>query len=255
MKIINKDEIKELKDLKLEKLYYIGNKELLKKPKISIVGSRRPLNYTKEFTFKLANELSKRGFVIVSGAAMGVDALSHKGAGSKNTIAVVASGLDIKYPAINRNFIADIEKNGLVISQFEKGFKPTPWSFVVRNKIVVALGEFLIVTQADINSGSMRSVEYALQMGKKIYVLPHRLNESKGTNYLLKENLAEPIYDIEEFANRFKKIEKNEDEFIEYLKTSPLYENAIKLYGEKILEAELMGEIEIKDAKVIYKGC
>ncbi|WP_281950615.1 DNA-processing protein DprA [Nitrosophilus kaiyonis] len=254
MNIINKNDIKELKDLKFEKLYYIGNKELLKRPKISIVGSRKALNYSKEFAFKIAREFAKRGYVVVSGAAMGIDAAAHRGAGSENTIAVVANGLDIKYPAVNRELIIDIEKNGLVLSQFDYGFKQTPWSFVIRNEIVVALGEILIVCEAEVNSGSMRSVEYALRMNKNIYVLPHRLNSSSGTNYLLKKSLAKPIYDIEEFANSFKNIEEKKDDFIEYLKTSPLYEDAVKKYKEKIFEAEILGEIEIVNMRIIYKG-
>ena len=254
MNIINKDEIEELKDLKIERLYFIGNKELLKKPKISIVGSRRALNYSKESAFKIAREFAKRGYVVVSGAAMGIDAAAHRGAGSKNTIAVVANGIDIRYPAVNKNLIADIEKNGLVISQFYYGFRQTPWSFVVRNEIVVALGEILIVCEADMNSGSMRSVEFALNMNKKIFVLPHRLNESSGTNYLLQNSLAKPIYDIEEFANSFSKLQTDEDDFIKYLKTNPLYEEAIKKYKEKIFEAEILGEIEIINMRVIYKG-
>jgi len=254
LNILDIKEIDELKEFQLEKLYYIGDKGLLKRPKISIVGSRRASKYAKELTYRLANELAKRGYVIVSGAAMGIDAAAHKGAGSKNTIAVMGNGLDIRYPAANISLIKDIEKNGLVLSQFDPGFVPTNWSFVIRNKIVVALGECLVVAEAQLNSGSMRSVEFALKMEKPIFVLPHRLNESSATNYLLKNDLAKPIYDIEEFANSFKKIEKDEDQFIKYLKSSPFYEEAIKKYKEKIFELEILGIIEIRNLKIVYKG-
>lgn len=254
MDFINKGKIEELKDLNIEKLYFRGDLSLLKRPKISIVGARRASGYSKEYIYKISKEFAKRGYAVVSGAAMGIDAAAHRGAGSNNTIAVVASGLDIRYPAVNRNLIVNIEKNGLVLSQFDYGFVPTPWSFVVRNKTVVALGEFLIVGEADLNSGSFRSIEYALKLGKKIYVLPHRLNESSATNYLLQKGLAEPVYDIEEFADRFKSIEKKSDEFVEYLKSSPSYEEAVKVYKNRIFEAELLGLIEVRNMKIFYKG-
>src|SRR5574344_2027073 len=166
-----------------QELYYIGNLELLKKRKISIVGTRRPNSYTKEFTHKL----SSNNICIVSGAAMGVDSIAHSAAGSNNTIAVVANGLDIRYPSVNRNQIADIEKNGLIISSFKEGEKARNYTFVLRNEIVVSLGEKLIVTEADLNSGSITSVEFALKQKKDIYVLAHRINDSLGTNNLLKK--------------------------------------------------------------------
>ena len=233
-----------------DRLFYLGNKELLQKPKVSIVGTRRPSSYTKDWTYKLAKELAKRGVVVVSGAAMGVDAIAHMGAKAENTVAVVANGLDIRYPAVNKNLISDIEQRGLVISFFEPGFRATKWSFVKRNELVVALGEVLIVTEADLNSGSLRSVEYALKMGKEIYVLPHRLNESLGTNALLKDGKAEAIYSIEEFANRFGKIEDKKDEFTLFLEKSPTLNEALVKFGDKIYEAELEGLIAIENGYV-----
>ena len=247
----------EIKELSLmskipKKLWYIGNNSLLFKKKVSIVGSRRPTNYTRDFTYKLSKELSKRGVIVVSGAAMGVDAIAHQGAGVKNTIAVMANGLDIKYPAVNKNIIENIEKNGLTLSFFEPGFKATKWSFVARNELVVALGDILIVTEANLNSGSLRSVEFALKMGKEIFVLPHRLNDSLGTNELLEKGLASPIYNLEKFANRFGKIKEIKDDFTQFLKNRPTLDEAISKYGDKIYEAELEGLITIENGYIIY---
>lgn len=234
-------------DISGVKHHYLGNVELLQKPLVSIVGSRRPNSYTKTLTLKLANALVRSGKVVVSGGAMGVDALAHRGAGAKNTIAVLGSGIDVLYPAINKELLRSIAKEGLLLSQFDNNFKPTKWSFVVRNKIVVTLGEYLVITQADLGSGSMRSAEIALEMGKKIYVFPHRIGESEGTNYLLKNNLAEPIWDIDEFVGT-----KEEDDFVAYLKTSPLFEEAIERYGERIYEAELEGLIRVENSRIVY---
>ena len=229
--------------------YYRGDLTLLERPKISIVGTRRPLAYTQAKVLQLSSMLAQKGYVIVSGAAMGVDALAHKGAGPSNTIAVLGNGLDIRYPKVNEKLIASIEKEGLLLSQFPEGSRPTRWSFVVRNKTVVALGEILIIAQADIGSGSMRSAEFAKQMGKKIYVLPHRMGESEGTQKLVKDGLAEVIWSVEEFVGATK-----EDRFQAYLQSNPNLDEAINLWGERIMEAELLGIIEIKNAKIIYKG-
>ena len=234
-----------------KELFYIGNKELINRKMVSIVGTRRPCNYTKDLTFKLAQALAKRGVTIVSGAAMGVDAIAHRGATPSNTIAVMANGLNIKYPAVNKSLIADIEKNGLTLSFYKDDFRATKWSFVARNELVVALGDKLIVTEADLNSGSLRSVEYALKMQKDIFVLPHRLGESLGTNNLLENGLAKPIYNIEKFANQFGKIIEVKNDFLNYLKQKPSIDEAIAKYGDKIYEAELEGLIAIENGYII----
>ncbi|RUM62188.1 MAG: DNA-processing protein DprA [Sulfurimonas sp.] len=233
-------------------LYYEGNRALLKRPKISIVGTRRPSQYTKEITYALASKLAMRGVCIVSGAAMGVDALAHKGAGCNHTIAVMANGLDIVYPKVNRHLIENIASEGLVLSQFDEGFKATRWSFVVRNELVVALGDVLIVTQADANSGTMRSVAYAQAMGKPIYVLPHRLGESEGTQQLLRQGSAEAIYDVEAFTAGFGSTKSTcpSDELLEYCTRGVRYEEALARYGERIFEYELEGRIRIENGNV-----
>jgi len=237
-----------------KELYGIGNRNLLKRPKVSIVGTRRPSTYTKHFTYILAQSLSKRGVCLVSGAAMGVDAIVHNGAGSENTIAVVANSLDVRYPSVNRFLIESIEKEGLMLSQFPTTFKATPWSFVVRNELVVALGDILVVTEADENSGSIRSVEFALKMGKKIFVLPQKLDESRGTNRLLADGLAEPIYDIEAFADKYGIVPKNEDiekdEFFYFCQNSPTLDAAIEKFSERVYEAELEGLIFIENGLI-----
>ena len=105
--------INELESMKQypKELFYKGDTSLLKKRKVSIIGTRRPNSYTKKFTHLLSNQLAKRDIIVVSGAAIGVDAISHTSAGRNNTIAVVANGLDIKYPSINAKLIKSIEEN------------------------------------------------------------------------------------------------------------------------------------------------
>ncbi len=246
--------ISELENMKKypNELFYIGNTQLLQKRKISIVGTRRPNSYTKEFTHKLSSKLSNSGFCIVSGAALGVDAISHNAAGFNNTIAVVANGLDIKYPSVNKNLISNIEKHGLMLSAYKESEKARNYTFVLRNEIVVALGEILIVTQADEKSGTLTSVEYALKMGKKVYTIPHRLNESLGTQKLIKSGLIEVIYDIDEFIESLGAIAPKQilDEVLLYCDNNPTYEEAFAKYSNKIFEYELEGKIKVENGKV-----
>jgi DNA processing protein len=234
-----------------EALYYRGNLTLLDRVKLSIVGSRNPNPYTQQMTQQLASRLAGAGVCIVSGGAMGVDGIAHAAAGAANTIAVPGNGLDIRYPVINAPLLEAIEKEGLMLSPFEDGFRNTNWSFVVRNEIVVALGDALIVTQADINSGSMRSVEFALKMGKKIYVIPHRVGESEGTNRLLAEGKAEAIYDIDAFVSRYGEAARcADDPFLEFCRSNPTYEEAVRSYPQEVFQYELEGKIVVTAGRV-----
>jgi DNA processing protein len=101
----------------------------------------------------------------------------------------------------------------------------------------------------------MRSVEYALKMGKEIYVLAHRIGESAATNALLQEGRAKAIYDLDAFVQmvcvgKEAVQERTGDAFLEYCKSSPYYEEALKKFPTRLFEAELSGEIVIKNAKV-----
>ena len=222
-------------------LYYKGDLSLLDKPKIAIVGTRKPSKYSKEITAKLSKLLSKK-YVIVSGGAMGIDAIAHKNA--KSTIMVSPAGIDIIYPKINKSLIENISQNHLLITEYDKGYIPRPYSFVQRNRIVVGISEFVIIIEADINSGSMRSFEIAKKLGKKVYIIPHRIGESKGTNYLANTNQADVIWDIDEFVSKWG-INDKSGEILDY-------NEAFKIYGDKLFEMELNGDIEVKNSKVYF---
>lgn len=234
-------------------LFFRGNINLLHNKKISIVGSRKPNQYARHKTQEIAQKLSYAGLTVVSGGAIGVDAIAHKAAGASNTIMVAATGLDKHYPAINRTLIEDIEKEGLVLSQFSDGSPSTKYNFVLRNEVVVALGDILIVTYADLKSGTMKSVEYALKMNKKVFVLAHRIGESEATNRLLQNSQATPIYDIDLFIKELGyslDTPKSDDPFYTFCSSNPTYEEALSKFPSKIFEAELSGEIFIKNGRV-----
>ena len=184
---------------------------------------------------------------------MGVDAIAHNSAGVDNTIMIAGTGIDIRYPKINSKLIQDIEEQGLVLSQFKSHSPSTKYNFPLRNELVVALGDILIVSQADLNSGTMRSVEYALKMNKQIYVLAHRIGESLGTNQLLIDSKAKAIYNIDEFVSKYTGVSKSKkikDEFFEFCSHNPTYEDAIIKYPTRVFEAELSGDIIVQNAKI-----
>ncbi|MBD3823114.1 MAG: DNA-processing protein DprA [Epsilonproteobacteria bacterium] len=235
-------------------LYASGNRELLKRTKVSIVGSRKAMKYSREMTHHLASKLSHAGICVVSGGAIGIDAIAHKAAGNPNTIAVLPCGIHHKYPQINCKLLEAIEQEGLLLSQFQPDFQATPWSFVVRNELVVALGELLIVAEAELGSGTMRSVEFALKMGKPIYVLAHRIGESRATAELLERGAAKAIYDIDAFvemiAPKRDSSHAKKDPFLEFCSENPSYDEAMQRFASKLFEAELSGDIEIVNGRV-----
>ncbi len=252
---INSTKLKKLQNtpLKGKEIYYKGDISLLEKPIVAIVGSRKPNGYAKTYTHKIAQQLSNVGVIVISGGAIGVDAIAHKAAGAQNTIMVAATGLDKRYPSINKNLIEEIEQKGLLLSQFEEGTPSQRYNFPLRNQLIVALADAVVVTYADLESGSMRSVEYALKLQKPLYVLPHRLGESEGTNQLLQEQKAHVIYDIEEFVKKFGKVSSNKgtDSFLDYCATNPTYEEAVAKYGvSRISMEELRGTVFIANGRV-----
>lgn len=233
-------------------LYFLGNTDLLQRPKISIVGTRHPISYTKMVTAELAHKLSLAGVCIVSGGAQGVDGIAHQSAGFSNTIMVAGTGLDVRYPSLHVKMIESIEQEGLVLSQFKVGQPSLKWNFPMRNELIVALGEVLVVSQADLKSGTMHSIEFALKMQKPIYVLPHRLGESEGTNKLLSQGLATPIYDIDAFVAQFGQVDLTcKDEFLRYCDTHPLYHDAVAQFSQKVFEYECLGKIRVENGRII----
>ena len=245
----------QLNDLnkKVEKLFFIGDTNLLQKPMVAIVGSRRPGSYTKLYTSLLAKALSKRGVCIVSGAAMGVDAIAHLGA-MPNTIAVMGNSLDIIYPKVNKTLIHNIYDDALAISEYDEKTIARKYSFVERNRIVVGLSKAVVITQADKNSGSMRSAKIAMELGRPIYVLPQKLGESEGTLELIADGKAKLITDIDKFADMFGSlhVEAENDDLLAYCEKENSVEKVIEKFGDKVYEYELDGKVII-DGTSIYR--
>ena len=163
-------------------LYALGNLRLLEKRSISVIGSRSALAYALEMTDFIIQQIPS-DCVIVSGLAKGIDAQAHIAAlkEHRKTIAVLGCGIDIVYPMSNLLLYEQIKRDGLILSEYPPHTQIRKHQFIARNRIIAALGESLVVMQAAQKSGTMSTVEFALNMGKEIYALPFHLNEAEGS--------------------------------------------------------------------------
>lgn len=156
-------------------LYCKGNLAILQKPKkLAIVGSRESTNYSQKCLDIILPELIAHDIVIVSGLAIGADQMAHtttmKLGGS--TIAVLGNGLDYSYPRVHEKLQKFMEQHQLVISEYPPYISPKKWQFPMRNRLISALSDAILVTEAAEKSGTMSTVDYGLNHGRNIFSLP-----------------------------------------------------------------------------------
>ncbi len=181
-------------------LYALGSGSIRKS--VGIIGSRTCSSYGKKAAYDISYELSKRGIQIVSGLAYGIDEIAHRACidAGGSTIAVLGSGILNCYPKANINLYHKIKENGLIISEHGLYTKPLKYNFPFRNRIISALSDILIVIEAKEKSGTMITVNYALDQGKTVFAVPGSIysKESKGTNNLINEgaNIFTSIEDV-----------------------------------------------------------
>lgn len=175
-------------------LTVIGNVDLLDRKSISIVGTRNPTAYGTRVAGEMAANFVDREWVVVSGGAYGIDAAAHKGAmiAEGETIAVMAAGLDILYPAGNARLFAEIAETGLLVSEYLPGMKALPHRFLNRNRLIAAIGKGTMVIEAAFRSGSLRTAREAAQMRRKVLAIPGPITSplSEGCHRLIGEGSA-----------------------------------------------------------------
>ena len=172
-------------------VYVAGNRALLNEPAVAMVGSRKALHYGIEMAEALAFDLAKQGWVIVSGFAQGIDTAAHRGAlaaGGK-TIAVLGCGLAVNYPKPNRELRRRLEREGLVVSEFEPNAPPCPAHSPQRNRLIAGLSVALVVVDARDRSGSLITARLALESGIEVGVVPGPVTAGthSGCHALLKD--------------------------------------------------------------------
>ena len=213
-------------------LFYKGDVSLLNYNMVAIVGSRKNSTYGEVVTRQIVGELRNMDYGVVSGVAYGIDAIAHKECLSRGikTIGVLGCGIDIIYPRANKLVYNEIEKNGLLISEFLPNTKPMPYNFPRRNRIITALSRGVIVIEATVKSGSLITVNYALQYGRDVMAVPGPVSNtnSKGCNLLIRDG-AKVFVDLDDlyyFLNVIKKEEKK------------IENNDIKLLLNNVLSSE-----------------
>lgn len=171
-------------------LFYEGNIDLLKHPKIAVVGSRRCSRTGIHSVEKIINELNNE-LVVVSGLAKGIDAASHYAAirnGGK-TIGVIGTGLDVYYPRCNKLLQKHMSERYLVLTEYGPGQGPQKHHFPERNRIIAGLSRGVIVAEARMRSGSLITCERALEEGRDVFAIPGSIidGRSDGCHHLIQE--------------------------------------------------------------------
>lgn len=171
-------------------LFYKGKLPDANVPAVAMVGARACSGYGRNVAKRLGRELSDSGVQVVSGMARGIDTYSGLGAleGKTPTFAVLGCGVDICYPTENIELYREILKSGGIISEYPPGSAPAAWHFPQRNRIISGLSDKIVVVEAKEKSGSLITVEWALEQGKDIMAVPGRVGDrlSSGCNRLIK---------------------------------------------------------------------
>lgn len=186
-------------------LFVKGDSAILNSPQLAVVGSRNASIHGRETAYQFARELSEQGVVATSGLALGVDAHAHKGVVDNKcpTIAVIATGLDICYPARHRQLAKDIIDNGgAIISEFLPNTPPKSGHFPKRNRIISGMSAGVLIIEAAIKSGSLITARCALEQNREVFAVPGNINnpQVKGCHWLIKQGakLVDQLADIME---------------------------------------------------------
>lgn len=205
-----------------EKLYGIGALPSDDKPSLAIVGARRCSHYGKNMAYEYAKVLSREGVQIISGMAMGVDAAAHAGAlaGGGSSYAVLGCGTDICYPASSKKIYEEMKTRGGIWSELAPGTPPLPHHFPRRNRIISGLADAVLVVEAKEKSGSLITVDCALEQGRTVFALPGRVGDllSEGCNRLIYQGAGaawspEIILEEMDWSRKTGKREAPEKEF------------------------------------------
>lgn len=220
-----------------KQLYVLGDEKILNEKSIAIIGSRVCTPEGAKIAEKFAKTLSKNGICIVSGMARGIDTAAHIGAlkaGGK-TIAVLGSGFKHIFPRENKKlFSSIIENGGAVVSEYEENIKPESKRFLERNRIVSGLSMGVLIIEAKHRSGTAITAKYAVAQGRKIFCIPHSLEQKEGigTNRQIQKGaklVTTPQDIIEELKIKTEEIKENKEKEIEIINVPeeylPVYKN------------------------------
>ncbi len=185
-------------------LYIIGDMPDDTYNKVGLIGARKCTQYGAMNAYKFGKELGQNNVVVVSGMALGIDSMAHKGAldGNGKTIAVLGCGLDIVYPPSNKGLRDEIINNGCIISEYPIGTPPYPANFPTRNRIISGISDAILVVESAKKSGTLITVGQALEQGRDVFAIPGNINSvmSEGTNNLIKD-CAFPVTNVDDILS------------------------------------------------------
>jgi len=177
-----------------------GNVSALNQKSLAIVGTRNPTSYGARIAGDFAAGFADREWAIVSGGAYGIDSFAHKGAliAEGVTVAVIASGIDINYPAGNTRLFAEICETGAMVTEFMPGQRAFPHRFLTRNRLIASLSKATLVVEAAFRSGSLRTARDAAEMFRPVMAIPGPINSptSEGCHRLIGERAAEIVTSV-----------------------------------------------------------
>ena len=249
------------------KLYYKGNLDLLKEERlIAVVGTRNPSSYGKLCCEYMVKKMTAANITIVSGFAKGIDSIAHKTSllTEGKTIAVIASGLDIVYPASNLSLYREIEEKGLILSEYEAGVKPFKSNFPQRNRIIAGLSKGTIVVESKDRGGSLITADLALEFNRDVYAVPGDVfsEYSKGCNNLIRDSRAKSLSNINELLKDYSwEIEEKNDNN-KYTQNQILILNSLSseknldniLIETKIEQTEILAELMTLEIMGVIKS-
>ena len=183
-------------------LFVHGDPEVLGCCQVAVVGSRKPTMDGRRDARYFAGELARQGIVVTSGLARGIDAAAHRGALAQQgrTVAVLGSGLDCIYPRSNKELAGEISESGAVVSEFPLSWRPLPYNFPRRNRIISGLSHAVLVVEAARRSGSLSTARHALEQNREVFAVPGSIRNpmKEGCHGLLREGagLAQRVEDI-----------------------------------------------------------
>ncbi len=177
-----------------------GKSELLRKRAIAVVGARNASTNGRRFAREVAADLGRRGLVVVSGLARGIDAAAHQGALETGTVAVIAGGIDVVYPEENRELHEAIAEQGVLVAELPVGTVPQARHFPRRNRIISGISLGVLVVEAALKSGSLITARFALEQGRDVFAVPGSPLDPRcrGTNDLIRRGatLVEGAEDV-----------------------------------------------------------
>lgn len=222
--------------------------DLLSRPIVGVVGSRRASRFALSWAQRLGSALARNGASVCSGLALGIDGAVHRGVleemkrnpQAAKPVAVLGHGWNFTHPSENRSLFDELKHVGLLLTEYPPDQAPTRWTFPARNRLIAALSDHVVVVEAGQKSGSLHTARFAEELGRKVWAVPTtpgRAN-SKGVLALLRDG-ANAIYDLEEFVEEIVPTRRRDLECRDLKRLEPKKRQLLEL----LVESE--GEVDI----------